>query len=75
MQRLVLAHPWISSLLDQDFSGVDHLFDLVARALRILSASVTFWRTAASLAEARAVQTRGDEQFRPSSDSGGDVVE
>jgi len=35
-QRLVLVHPWISSLLDEDFTGNDPLFDLDARALRIL---------------------------------------
>jgi hypothetical protein len=36
MQRLVLIHPWTSPLLDEDFSGDDPLFDLDARALRIL---------------------------------------
>jgi hypothetical protein len=35
-QRLVLVHPWISPLLDEDFSGNDPLFDLNARALRLL---------------------------------------
>jgi len=35
-QRLVLVHPWISPLLDEDFSCGNPLFDLDARALRIL---------------------------------------
>jgi len=35
-QRLVLVHPWISLLLDEDFSGDDPLFDLDVRALRTL---------------------------------------
>jgi hypothetical protein len=36
MQRLVLVHPWINPLLDEDFSGDDPIFDLDERALRIL---------------------------------------
>jgi len=35
-QRLVLVHPWINPLLDEDFLGDDPLFDLDARALRLL---------------------------------------
>jgi len=36
MQQLVLVHPWIASLLDEDFLGNDPLFDLDVRALRFL---------------------------------------
>jgi len=35
-QRLVLVHPWISPLLDEDFSGDDPLLGLSARASRLL---------------------------------------
>jgi hypothetical protein len=37
MEGLVLIHPWISPLIDEDFSGITSRFDLDARALRLVA--------------------------------------
>jgi len=36
MEGLVLIHPWISSLIDEDFLGISPRFDLAARSLRLV---------------------------------------
>jgi hypothetical protein len=45
-QCLILVHPWISPLLDEYFSGDDPLFDLEARALRML---IRLWQNFGAL--------------------------
>jgi len=36
MEGLVFIHPWISPLIDEDFSGITSRFDLAVRALRLV---------------------------------------
>jgi len=76
MEGLVLVHPWISPLIDEDFSGSTPRCDLATRAMASArcAAETAVWWAVTCLQESRGVQTRCDGQFHQGPGPGEDAV-